>query len=992
MHLQIFGLETDPRWWHLSRVPTGGGAELSEVLRDKVSKNNGFNFYSHNAILDDYSREDLIRLWSDGRGQIVAKPTNARQPRQFETPLCIVTISGPDSGRLFPLTRRKLSIGRGSARAQVRDPRISGHDFDIRLTSNGTLLTPLGQSSRVWASGEPFIAGSTEFTLRRGAGTPLRIPSDPGQFEISPGQPPSPPNLVLQIIGAAAPLLIGVFLMLMTGMWYFLLFSGISVIIAAVLITQYRRARKRFVREIQEALDQTASRFQNCLFTPAELTCALSSQERDPLSLHGLQPEHPLVNVGTSVRNADISQVHDSRRWDEFLHHRVSTTLLLKPGHRTLVVGDPACHRPVKNWFIAQVLRHTIATHTGLVIDGIHMGGPKTVEIATQTMPMSDPELHQIIFVDDTDASANESTTIIDLNKSTIEGALNARALDPLGVSAATLELYKKELLLDQPPGDSQTEHLNLEDNLLQESAVHQMVTTLGIGPLGLSLDLVNDGPHVLITGTTGSGKSELLLTVLLGLAQRYPPLEVSLVLLDFKGGSSFNVFAPLPHTMSVETNHIAAASLRSLEAIAAELYRREALFARHDVADFDAFREAFPTIALPRLVVAIDELRVLVDQNSDAATTLAHLAATGRSLGFHLIIATQRTQGAVNADIRANIGCTIALRTATEHDSWDVLGTADAFQISPTTPGRAYFKAGAAAPRVFQTARYILDDEPIVLLPYEQYDMEELRKTTDWPRVVNELKDRAALLPVPEPIILPALPQQTHVNALRERFEVGTDQIPIGLVDAPSQCRQYAVALGAGQPSPDLVLLSTSVAWVGGVNSGIEECMKVILENVVSSSNHTVLLEGRQLSNAPDGWDHKLEINAASGDVLQQFLEGLTARLAAGTSTTIVITEWGSWANALVSGSFHGFEERLMQLMRQFASVLTVYVFGARELAGGRLLAMIPDRFYIPKNSSAEHQLIWPSLVSVPPIAARGVMVTSDHATGGLAVQLCTV
>ena len=991
MHLQIFGLSTEPGWWHLNRIPTGGGAELSQVLRDKICEAGGLNFFCGHELLDTYSHEDLTKLWSNGLGQIVAKPLETRQPHRFATPLRLVTTSGPDSGRVFPLTRRKLSVGRASARAQVRDPQISSHDFDIRLTSNGTLLTPMGQSPRVWESGESFVAGSTEFELQRGPGTPLPIPSDPGRFEIAPGQPPSPPNLVLQIIGAAAPLLIGVVLMLVTGMWYFLLFSGISVIIAAVLITQYRRARKRFVTEIRIALDQAALRFRNSAFAPHELTGALTSRVRDPLSLVGQPPDHPIVNFGTSVRQADIFQVHDTRQWDAFLYHRVSSILRLHPGRRTLVVGDPGRRRPVKNWIIAQVLRHTTATHTGMTVDGLHFGGPKVIEITAQTMPQPDPELHQIIFVDDTEASADKQTTIIDLDKSTIEGPYTARVLEPFGISAATLELFKKELLLDQPPGDSQIEHLSLADNPLQGSAVHQMVTTLGVGPLGLNLDLVSDGPHMLITGTTGSGKSELLLTVLLGLAQRYPPCEVSLVLLDFKGGSSFNVFAPLPHTMSVETNHIAASSFRSLEAIAAELYRREALFAQHDVADFDAFRRASPNLPLPRLVVAIDELRVLIDQNSDAATTLAHLAATGRSLGFHLIIATQRTQGAVNADIRANIGCTIALRTATEHDSWDVLGTADAFHISPMTPGRAYFKAGAGAPHVFQTARYMLDDEPVVLLPHDQYDPAELPVTTDWPRVVQELRHRASDLPLPEPIILPALPQHTDVQSLREQFGMNTAQVPVGLVDAPAQCRQYAVALGAGTSAPDLVLLSTSVAWIGGVDSGIEECIRVVLDHVVLSSHHRVLLEGRQLSNGPSGWDQRLEIGANTADTLQQFFDGLIAKLSAGIPMTIVITEWGSWATALVSGSFHGFEERLMQLMRQFASVLTVYVFGARELAGGRLLAMIPDRFYIPKNSSAEHQIIWPTLISVPPIAARGVMVTSDHATGGLAVQLCT-
>src|SRR5699024_4446606 len=101
--------------------------------------------------------------------------------------------------------------------------------------------------------------------------------------------------------------------------------------------------------------------------------------------------------------------------------------------------------------------------------------------------------------------------------------------------------------------------------------------------------------------------------------------------------------------------------SLRSLTAIQAELLRREMLFAQYGVADYMTFRNRNPQQVLPRLVVAIDELRVLVEQHPGAAATLAHLAATGRSLGFHLIMATQRSQGAVTSDIKANIGTILA-------------------------------------------------------------------------------------------------------------------------------------------------------------------------------------------------------------------------------------------------------------------------------------------------------------------------------------------
>lgn len=989
MYLQIFGLPSPPAWWYLSRVPVEGGAALAEALRDILGTR--LKFFCGSKQLDEYTQHDLVELWATRPAQIFAKPADAEPQVRPERYMRLTTTTGPDAGRVFPLTRRNLSVGRASARAQVRDPWLSSSDFEVRLTSDGILLTAVGAQQRLWGYGEAFISGKTTFVLERGPGGPLRAPRDPGDFEISPGQPPSPPNLVLQIIGAAAPLLIGVVLMLVTGMWYFLLFSGISVIIAAVLIFQYRRARSRYIADIHHALKTVAEGFAADVFTPHELIGALSSQAADPLAFDGPQPAFPVVVVGTGIRKGHLAHLQDSDRWAPYLFQRVCSVLNLRPGHQTIIAGDPATRRPLKYWLLAQIMRHAKATGTGFVDGGNHVGGPTAVEIFEGFMPSSDPGLHQLIFLGETQFRAHEETAVVDLHDRTIEGPYTTTDLDSFGISGPTLQRISQELLLNRPAEQSQPHHLDLTQDLLAGSATSQMLTTVGVGKLGLSLDLVQDGPHLLITGTTGSGKSELLLTVLVGLAQRYPPAEVSLVLLDFKGGSSFNVLAPLPHTMSVETNHVAAASFRSLEAIAAELYRRETLFAYHQVADYAAYRLAFPQKPLPRLAVAIDELRVLVDQNAEAATTLAHLAATGRSLGFHLILATQRTQGAVSADIRANIGSSIALRTATEHDSWDVLGTADAFHISATTPGRAYFKAGAAAPRMFQTARYTLEDDPVVIVPRDDPRADEGATTTDWPQVVRQLRHYAAELPLPQPMILPALVNEIEVAVLRKQYGSANQHTPIGLVDDPARCRQYPVELGTFGTDSEAFALTESVAWIGASGSGLEAALEVVTNHVMRTAEHRVLLEGRQLSHTTPGWDDKVLIDDATGDALKSILDKLRTRLLSGVPTIIVITEWGSWANALVTGSFHGFEECLIQLMRQFGPQLTVYVFGARELAGGRLLATIPDRFYLPKNSTAEHRLIWPTLRLVPPLTARAVLVTANQPQGGLEVQLCS-
>ena len=239
--------------------------------------------------------------------------------------------------------------------------------------------------------------------------------------------------------------------------------------------------------------------------------------------------------------------------------------------------------------------------------------------------------------------------------------------------------------------------------------------------------------------------------------------------------------------------------------------------------------------------------------------------------------------------------------------------------------------------------------------------------------------------------MILPALVDKIEVAALRKQYGTTTQHTPIGLVDDPANCRQYPVELGTSNTDSVALALPASVAWIGASGSGLEAPLTAVTTHVMRTAEHKVLFEGRQLSQTVPGWDYKVLIDEATGDALKSALDNLRTRLLSGVRTILVITEWGSWANALVTGSFQGFEECLIQLMRQFGSLLTVYVFGARELAGGRLLATIPDRFYLPKNSTAEHRLIWPTLRLVPPLTARAVLVTADQPQGGLEVQLCS-
>ena len=218
----------------------------------------------------------------------------------------------------------------------------------------------------------------------------------------------------------------------------------------------------------------------------------------------------------------------------------------------------------------------------------------------------------------------------------------------------------------------------------------------IGIGEEGpVDLDLVADGPHALVAGCTGSGKSEALLGWLASIAHCYSPERVRFILIDYKGGATFARLEALPHTQALLTDLDVGATTRALDGIASILQRREetlGLLGFPDLATWESAHEEDPlsvTAPPPRLVVAIDEFRVLAHAHPDSMEVLLRLAAQGHSLGLHLIAATQRPSGAVSAQMRANMDIRLCLRCVSASDSTDILGDGRAASL-PRIPGRA--------------------------------------------------------------------------------------------------------------------------------------------------------------------------------------------------------------------------------------------------------------------------------------------------------------
>ncbi|MFG2140385.1 FtsK/SpoIIIE domain-containing protein [Streptomyces sp. NPDC048650] len=224
-------------------------------------------------------------------------------------------------------------------------------------------------------------------------------------------------------------------------------------------------------------------------------------------------------------------------------------------------------------------------------------------------------------------------------------------------------------------------------------------------------LDLKRDGPHGLVAGTTGSGKSELLQTLVASLAVANRPDAMTFVLVDYKGGSAFKDCVNLPHTVGMVTDLDAHLVERALVSLTAELTRREHILAAagaKDIEDYVDLLERNPAghTPMPRLLIVIDEFASMVRDLPDFVKGLVNIAQRGRSLGIHLILATQRPSGVVSSEIRANTNLRIALRVTDAGESQDVINSSEAAGISQGTPGRAYVRLGQNSLVPFQSGR----------------------------------------------------------------------------------------------------------------------------------------------------------------------------------------------------------------------------------------------------------------------------------------------
>ncbi|MCS7039874.1 MAG: type VII secretion protein EssC, partial [Caldilineales bacterium] len=289
-----------------------------------------------------------------------------------------------------------------------------------------------------------------------------------------------------------------------------------------------------------------------------------------------------------------------------------------------------------------------------------------------------------------------------------------ARRLAPIRLQrlSAVTEIPRIVPLLDLF-GVAAVEELDVAKRWQQSRTDRSLAVPIGRRAAGqlLTLDLHDggQGPHGLVAGTTGSGKSELLQSLVASLAVHFHPHQVVFVLVDYKGGGMAGAFQGLPHLVGTITNLQGGMAWRALAALKSELHRREHLLARAGATNIHEYQKRLQLgqakEPLPHLVIIVDEFAELKTELPEFIGELVRTARVGRSLGVHLILATQKPAGVVSEEIWANSSFRICLRVERPEDSQEVLKRPDAAGLSKDTPGRAYLQVGTSPLMEFQAA-----------------------------------------------------------------------------------------------------------------------------------------------------------------------------------------------------------------------------------------------------------------------------------------------
>ncbi|WP_345467796.1 FtsK/SpoIIIE domain-containing protein [Paeniglutamicibacter antarcticus] len=1066
------------------------------------------------------------------------------QPQEgpVHEPAVLVVLRGPDPGGRLALRRGTWVLGRGEADLSVGDLRLSRRHALVRVTETSITLSDERSANGVWFAktpilerrllfGDTFRAGDSTFGVLPPSGMATRSTAWPLEKIPIDGQEPGS-RIAMMLIGALAPLGLGVGLFLMTHSVFFLAFSAISLLTGGLPALMSIRAKTVFRHAWTEATASDARRrddlapplgavaaglgqgtsvdrngFPAMVIGHGRLVAWLStSSGADPPSVRlrrrpagrlptraarelrrfGSPGTQPLAGTDASTRITEPGLLPDSpipmllsagssvwfqgaeTAWGPALRAVLVRWLpLLAAGTLRVVVQGPASFLPSEFAMLpgVQMLpvgatipidsRPTVVvlicsrgqrgkpgmqdSASGVAAAWLYCGGPSPsggadvlIDCAFQRIllhpaglgcnpwlrpaPTAGAEAKTSKLRSKARSAGNSTDSAParggpgGLNMDPTGSSPNAQerslhvAIEGIGLSALACAVGRMLPLTDTGHSDA------LDAGPRSEPCTAIIVGDTEEGPLRLDLDA--DGPHILVAGTTGSGKSELLRTLVLGLAAGSGPGDLAFLLVDFKGGATLAPLRSLPHVQLFISDLDAAAGERLLELLGNELQRREAFLARCAATDHrDYIRLRKPgDPPLPKLVVLIDEFRVFATELPDALERVVHIATVGRSLGIHLVLSTQRPAGTVSAPLRANIGSVIALRTIGEAESIDLVGRADASRLDAATPGMAFIRRGGGPLVKFRARVNSRPSVPAVLRAYgenlgemlfcEALGVAGLESRIEDPEpstaplpvdpkeelagIVERIINRhAGAEPAQNPFSA-ALPE--HLTAVGRAVlrQVPPHQGVIGLLDRPRLPQASALVLDPRTTSRLLVC--------GLPASGIERVPELLIHAMSygAFTLPTLLLDG-------NGTLAKLHGHPAvagyfgPGDIwgINELLLQLSGRERIGP-VLLLVCGLGGWAQVLEASVFMHLEALLTAFARTAPDLGSALVIcGDRELGSSRAASLCETRWYFPRGAGPETLMGWPRMRKIPALVGRGLQLGPDEPELGTEFQL---
>lgn len=971
-------------------------------------------------------------------------------------PLVLAVHSGPGAGLIFPLRRGQFRIGRSGTEIVIPDAELSREHALLAVTDSAVTVLDLGSVNGVSVDGRKVRAaavstdsmiecGGSSMSLVFGGATGPGIPASAGSDVSAPlmvSHPAAPGNRAALLLAAGLPLGIGVGLAVITGMWVFLAFTAVSAVSVLVPVFTGRRQRRELRTAIAAAAQADKERRRRAAPSAGELSLGGPFEEPDPRKdSAGTGPVW--LRLGQAQQRANIRlEPPDSSFRPPLLG---VMPVALDPGTAVTTLRGPA---PAVAGLLRNILLQ-LATYPPARKTRIIIHGPTPALLAARFLPGALLSAHETetlntlaggtepgfergvlviasppgsallcsvalslgwqvldcaghpgqpagtaLVLHERSASLSSTSSSLDFIPDLVPASVFDRNCRRLGARAPASVTRKGVPDACSLGGLLPLSADDISARWAASAAAGGLPVVVGTGPSGpLRLDLQADGPHLLVAGTTGSGKSEFLRTLAAALAAAHPPDRINLLFIDFKGGSGLRPLSGLIHCVGLLTDLDIDEVARTLISLAAEVRVREKLLASRQAADLTAYESLDPAgPPLPHLVVIIDEFRMLVDEAPEAMAKLMRIAAIGRSLGIHLVMATQRPQGAISADIRANVTSCIALRVQSELESIDIINSRLAAAIPIKSPGRAYLVRGTEAPEEFQAATiaaplHATAGSPTVM---------EVMKFLNLPSA-GQSPARTGLAPAPalavselteavaaawetsgsgRPRRPVAAPLARHVP-----FPAGTshNRIRLGLLDLPGEQRVVEFGWHPGEHG--------HLALIAGLDGGADMALGLVVEQLLTrdDESHLYILDAAGLFsaavNAPRiGAVAGLHELRRAGRILERISEEMTRRLSTAETggrpaLVLALCGWGSWVSAFRSGPLAWAEDLVQDIVRDGVRArITVLGAGGRELVTSRFFAAVPNRIFLPAGSTEEGRISWPRLPAVEAVAGRVV------------------